>query len=48
MESIPDHEPKVDVYEAPDGVLNVFIRTIDDDELEALRDSDRRAPKRVH
>jgi hypothetical protein len=48
MESIPDHERKVDVYEAPDGVLNVVIRTIDDDELEALRDADHRAPKRAH
>ena len=48
MKSLPDHEPKIDVYEAPDGVLNVVIRTIDDDELEALRESDRRAPKRTH
>ncbi len=48
MESILEHEPKVEVYEAPDGVLNVIIRTIDDDEIEALRDCDRRAPKRVH
>lgn len=48
MESIPDLEPKVDVYEAPDGVLNVIIRTIDNGELEALRDADRRAPKRAH
>jgi hypothetical protein len=29
-------------------VLNVVIRTIDDDELERLGRSDRRAPKRVH
>ena len=48
MESIPDGEPKVEVYELADGVLDVIIRTIDDDELEALRESDRRAPKRVH
>jgi hypothetical protein len=36
------------VYEAPDGVLEVIIRTIDENELERLGRSDRRAPKRVH
>ena len=48
METKPEPEPKVDVYEAPDGVLDVIIRTIDDDEIERLRDSRRREPKRVH
>jgi hypothetical protein len=48
METIPDREPTVDVFEAPDGALDVVIRTIDDDELQALRDRPRRAPKRVH
>jgi hypothetical protein len=48
MESSPDHEPTVDVYEAPDGVLNVVVRTIDDEELESLRASRRREPKGAH
>ena len=48
MESLPNHEPKVDVYEAPDGVLNVIVRTIDDEELESLLESRRREPKRAH
>ena len=48
METSPDYRPEVNVYEAPDGVLEVIIRRIDDDELEGLRRSDRRAPKRVH
>ena len=48
MESIPEHEPKVDVYEAPNGVLKVIVRTIDDEELESLRESRRRPPKRAH
>jgi hypothetical protein len=39
---------QVHCVEAPDGVLDVIIRTIDDDELEALRESGRRAPARVH
>jgi len=47
MESIPEHEPKVDVYEAPDGALEVVIRTIDDDELQRLVQSQRRAPRRA-
>jgi len=48
METNPEPEPKVDVYEAPDGVLDVIIRTIDEDELEALRHSRRRPPKSTH
>jgi hypothetical protein len=48
MESIPEHEPKVEVYEAPDRALEVVIRTIDDDELKPLLESGRRALKRVH
>ncbi len=48
MEKSPDYEPEVNIREAPDGVLDVVIRTIDDDELKALLESGRRAPKRVH
>lgn len=48
METLPDSDPSVDVYEAPDGVLDVIIRTIADDDLDALRESQRAAPKRVH
>jgi hypothetical protein len=47
METSPDYEPEVHVYEAPDGVLQVVIRTINDEELEALREIVRRPPKRV-
>ena len=48
METSPDYWPKIQVYEAPDGVLDAVIETIDDHELEAIRKSNRRAPKRVH
>jgi hypothetical protein len=48
MESIPDNEHIVHVYEAPNGVLNVIIRTIDDEELERLRESRRQPAKRAH
>ena len=48
LEMSPGYEPKVDVYEAPEGVLNVVIRTIDDDELEGLTEIPRAAPKRAH
>ena len=48
METSPEYRPEVNVYEAPDGVLDVIIRTVADDELEALRETRRRAPKRVH
>jgi len=48
MESTPERKPKIDVREAPDGVLEVIIRTIGDNELERLRRSERCAPKRVH
>jgi hypothetical protein len=47
MELIPDREPTLDVHDAPDGTLDVIIRTIDDDELESLRKSRRREPKRA-
>ena len=46
MESNP--EPKVEVFEAPNGVLYVVIQTEDDDELEELGESARRAPKPAH
>jgi hypothetical protein len=48
MKSNGEREPMIAVYEAPDGVLEVIVRTIDENELERLRRSDRRAPKRVH
>ena len=48
MKTKPEPEPKVDVCETPDGVLDVVIQTVDDDELKELRKSTRRAPKRVH
>jgi hypothetical protein len=48
MESIRDHEPEVKVYEASDGVLEVVIRTIRDDELNALGQAMRCAPRRAH
>jgi hypothetical protein len=47
METSRDYEPEVKVYEAPEGVLNVIIRTIGDSELEALWETPRRAPKRL-
>ena len=48
MESIPSQEPKVEVYESDDGVLDVIIRTVDEAELKKLRESGRRPPKPVH
>ena len=39
MESDSQHEPKVDVYEAPNGVLKVIVRTIDDEELRVSGES---------
>ena len=48
MQTSPQLKPEVNVYEATDGVLEVIIRTIDDDELEALRLSDRLPPRPVH
>jgi hypothetical protein len=48
MESIPDNEPTVQVYEAQDGVLDVIIRTIDDEDLKGLERPSRREPKRAH
>jgi hypothetical protein len=45
----PQDHTVVDVIEAPDGVLNVVIRTGRSaaDELDDLSDLPRRAPKRV-
>ena len=40
-------EPDVNVVEAPDGVLDVIIRTVDQGELEALADQPRREPQRA-
>jgi hypothetical protein len=51
METIPDHEPEVDVYQAPNGVLTVVIptgRQTEPDPSTILGTSQRRAPKRVH
>ena len=48
MESIPDQEPKIEVYESADGVLDVIIRTVSEDELQELQESRRRPPKPVH
>jgi hypothetical protein len=36
MEINPNFEPVVLVFESDDGVLNVIIQTVDDDELEIL------------
>jgi hypothetical protein len=36
MASIPENQPKVVVYETPDGVLTVAIRTLTDAELDRL------------
>lgn len=50
-ETTPDERPiAVEVIEAPDGVLNIIIRTGQqpDVELEELRSKPRRAPKWVH
>jgi hypothetical protein len=48
METNPDHEPTVDVHESDNGVLDVIIRTVSDDELKELQESRRRPPKPVH
>jgi hypothetical protein len=48
METSPDNEPIVHVYAAPDGVPDVVIRTIDDEELERLLESGRRPPMQAH
>jgi hypothetical protein len=48
METSPDNRPKVDVHEAPDDVSDVIIWTIDDAELERLRESRRGEPERAH
>jgi hypothetical protein len=47
MESVPENQPKVLVYEAADGVLTVAIRTVTDAELDRLSRQSRREPKRV-
>jgi hypothetical protein len=39
---------QVQCVEAPDGVLDVTIRTLTDEDLERLLRIPRRAPKRVH